>query len=164
MPLTKSRHLFVFGFIALAAVALAQTVNTLILSRLAVGETLVVNPLLWLTHVRNTGGIFGSFQGGGWFFAFFTLCILTGVVIYLVRAQGMKLFNYICLGLITGGGLSNILDRLLFGAVIDYFNVQQIPFWKYIFNTADVMIHLGLWPLLLLTWLGMKTPPNEGPK
>lgn len=156
MILHKIRSLTIFGATALAASGLAQGVNALIMNRLALNESLVLNPLLWLTHVRNTGGIFGSFPGGGWFFALFTLAILTGVVIYLVRAKDLKLYNYICLGLITGGGLSNILDRLLHGAVIDYFNIQHIPFWHYIFNTADVMIHLGLWPLLLLTWLSTK--------
>jgi signal peptidase II len=49
---------------------------------------------------------------------------------------------------VVGGGASNVLDRLFYGSVVDFINVQHIPFWHYIFNTADVMVHAGLWPLL----------------
>ncbi|MEC7765651.1 MAG: signal peptidase II, partial [Pseudomonadota bacterium] len=62
-------------------------------------------------------------------------------------------YEYICFGFIVGGGGSNILDRLVYGSVIDFINIQQIPYWNYIFNTADLMVHVGIWPMLILSFL-----------
>ena len=150
MNYSKRTLLTVFVLAALSAIVVSQLIGYLICAYLAVGETFVVNSFLWFTHVRNYGGIFGSFQGKGWFFALLSFCLLSGFVVYLVRAKTLEFCHYLCFGLIVGGGASNILDRLLFGAVIDFVNLQRIPYWKYIFNTADVMIHLGIWPTLLL--------------
>jgi signal peptidase II len=43
------------------------------------------------------------------------------------------------------------LDRVIYGSVIDFIDVQNIPLWNYIFNTADLMIHVGIWPMLALS-------------
>lgn len=88
------------------------------------------------------------FQGRGWVFALFSVALIGGLVIYLLRGKEVRTYEYICFGFIAGGGGSNILDRLLYGSVIDFIDVQHIPYWHYIFNTADVMVHVGLWPML----------------
>ena len=67
----------------------------------------------------------------------------------LDRNSALNRLERVCLGLIVGGGFSNVLDRVLHGSVIDFIDVRGIPHWHYIFNTADVLIHLGIWPLVL---------------
>ncbi|MCD4812333.1 signal peptidase II [bacterium] len=162
MHLSKKIHLSIFAFTALLAVSLSQVSSILVRTHLEIGESTIVAPFLWLTYVQNHGGIFGAFQGQGWVFALITLFILAGLVIYLIKATSLKLYNFICFGLIMGGGLSNILDRLLYGAVIDFIDIRNIPYWKYIFNTADTFIHLGIWPMLLLSLSELKhTNPVE---
>ncbi len=141
----------IFASITLAVVGLSQISSYLINTHIPIGKTVVINSLLHFTHVRNLGGIFGSFQGYGWVFAIFTLSIIIGLTIYLWKGKDTQNYEYICLGLIAGGGSSNLVDRLIYGSVIDFINVQHIPYWKYVFNTADTMIHLGLWPLLILS-------------
>lgn len=88
------------------------------------------------------------FQGHGWIFGFFSLLLISALVVYLWRGRDVQPYEYICFGFVVGGGGSNILDRLLYGSVVDFINVQHIPYWHYIFNTADVMVHVGLWPML----------------
>ena len=48
-----------------------------------------------------------------------------------------------------GAAAANICDRLVYGAVIDFIDIQGIPYWHYIFNIADTAIHLGVWPLVI---------------
>jgi signal peptidase II len=68
--------------------------------------------------------------------------------LFLLRTA-TRTYQFVCLGLIVGAAASNICDRLLYGAVIDFIDVQGVPHWNYVFNIADVMIHLGAWPLAL---------------
>jgi signal peptidase II len=54
-----------------------------------------------------------------------------------------------------------VLDRLIYGSVIDFIDVQGIPYWHYVFNTADVMIHLGIWPMLAIgLWQARSANPE----
>ena len=93
MNYSQRRRLTVFALTALAVIELSQLTGYLIRAYLAVGETYVVNSFLWLTHVRNDGGIFGSFPGKGWFFTLSSLCLLSGFVVYLVRAKTLKFYQ-----------------------------------------------------------------------
>lgn len=156
METHKVRAMTTFGSIAIVILAISQLSSYLVNTRIPIGETYEVNSLVFLTHTRNLGGIFGSFQGAGWLFALISFALLFGLIVYLWRSKSAKFYEYVCLGCITGAGLSNILDRFVYGGVIDFINIQQIPNWHYIFNTADVMIHVGLWPMIILSLLAGK--------
>ena len=140
-----------FAGLAFFVLAISQLSSYLINTHLDINETYVVNSFIHFTHIRNLGGIFGIFHGMIWSFAVFSAVILLAVIIYLATHKSAKLYEYLCLGCIVGAGASNILDRILYGGVVDFIDIQQIPYWNYVFNTADVMIHVGLWPLLFIT-------------
>ena len=110
-----------------------------------------INEFIYFTHIRNHGGIFGFLQGKGWLFAIFSTILLVAMASYLWVSEQISRVEYIFFGLIAGGGASNVLDRLIYGSVIDFIDIQHIPFWNYIFNTADVCVHLGIWPLIFLS-------------
>ena len=114
-------------------------------------RSIIMNGFLHLTHVRNLGGIFGIFQGKGWIFAAVSILFLAGLVVYVCKDKTLMKFEYYCYAAIVGGGLSNIVDRLIYGSVIDFIDIQGIPYWNYIFNIADVMIHIGIWPLVMFS-------------
>lgn len=144
---TKRRIAFLAA--ALFSLVISQLGSYLVRSHLQVEETYVVNSFLHLTEVRNTGGVFGSFQGNSVLFAVLSGSLLLGISFYMVRTRSIGVIESISIGLLTGGGASNVLDRLLYGAVIDFIDIQNIPYWHYIFNTADIMIHIGGWSLLI---------------
>jgi signal peptidase II len=146
-PDLKRRGAFVVA--AVLTLAIAQLGSYLVDSRLPRGETYVVTSFLQFTHVRNTGGIFGSFQGNSALFAILSSALLVGVSGYLLRIKTADLFDSMCIGFLVGAGASNVLDRLVYGAVIDFVDIRGIPHWDYIFNVADVMIHVGVWPLVI---------------
>jgi len=160
LEVTKRQGLLAFGCLAALGIFLSQVGSYVITTHLPVGQTWVINSFVFVTHIRNYGGVFGSFQGMGWIFAIVALLLISGLVIYLVHSPSAKLYEYMCFGCITGGGISNILDRLIYGSVVDFINLQHIPYWHYIFNTADVLIHVGIWPMLLFTFLDRQSTPS----
>lgn len=145
------RHFRLFILTAGLCLLVAQLVGYWVNASIPEGSSVQINALLNFTHVRNHGGVFGMAQGQGWLFGAFSVLLLAGVCAYLWFGAVLARVEYLCFGLIVGGGASNILDRWVYGSVIDFIDVQGIPYWHYVFNTADVMIHLGIWPMLALT-------------
>ncbi len=157
----KSRQMRLFAAIAMAVLALSQAGSALVIHYIPLGESLTWSPIIHFTHIRNMGGVFGMFQGHGWIFALFSVALIGGLCAYLWRGKDVQGYEFVCFGFIAGGGLSNILDRLLYGSVVDFINVQGIPYWHYIFNTADVMVHVGLWPMLYWSLVAPRPTPQD---
>lgn len=158
---SKFSNFLLFACIALFGLILSQAIGYWVNNSLARGETWEMTALLHITHVRNFGGVFGMAQGMGWLFGLISIGLLGGVVVYLWLSSEARRIEYVCFGLVVAGGSSNILDRLLYGSVIDYLDVQHIPYWNYVFNSADVMIHAGIWPLLLFSLFDRGEAHNE---
>ena len=109
-------------------------------------------PLLFLTHIHNHGAAFGLFQNQTFFLAASGLAMLG--VFWWKRAEllATPLTRWGTAFLIAGD-LGNLYDRLMYGAVIDYF---QLPHWP-VFNIADMCIDLGIILLLWHFWLQRKS-------
>ena len=147
----KVINISLFALIALSVTALSQVIGYWVDSNIALNSTIEINSLIHLTHVRNFGGVFGMFQGMGWLFGLISITLLVSVTAYLWFSDSVKRYEFICFGFIVGGGTSNIADRLIHGSVIDFIDIQHIPYWNYVFNTADVMVHVGIWPLIFFS-------------
>mgnify|MGYP001167866694 FL=1 len=145
------KHMYLYGCLVLGVLIVCQLSGFWINENLPQNTSLEINDFLYFTHIRNFGGIFGLGQDMGWLFGLISLFLLIGVSAYLWMSPATRRYEYICFGFIVGGGLSNVLDRLIYGSVIDFIDIQNIPFWNYIFNTADLMIHVGIWPMLFLS-------------
>jgi signal peptidase II len=138
-----------FGFTAVAALAIEQLGSYLVTSRLPEYHTHVVTSVIYLTHLRNTGGVFSLLPGHGAVFVVISSITILGFCLYVAKSTTMALYQSICFGLIVGAAAGNVCDRLVYGAVIDFIDIQGIPHWHYIFNIADFTIHLGAWPLVI---------------
>lgn len=149
----KTSNMLSFASIVLGVLALSQLIGYWVNSAIPQNTTIEWNSLIHFTHIRNHGGVFGMLQGMGGIFAAISIGLLIAVSAYLWFSPAIKRYEYICFGFIVGGGASNILDRFVYGSVIDFIDIQHIPYWNYIFNTADVMVHVGIWPLLLFSFL-----------
>lgn len=160
----KALNMVVFFTTAVSALLLSQGIGFWVNSNIDLNTTLEINSFIHFTHIRNYGGVFGLAQGSGWLFGLISIAILGGVTAFLWFGKNLQRYEYVCFGFVVGGGASNILDRLVHGGVIDFIDIQHIPYWNYVFNTADVMIHLGIWPMLVLGFfLHQKSAPKQEP-
>jgi len=107
----------------------------------------VIAPWLSLTLVHNTGVAFGMFQGIPHFFTVTSVIIsIAATYFYRRHLPSRSWFVQLCVGLIIGGAIGNIIDRLRFGYVIDFVHVSWFPG---IFNVADSGITVGVIALTL---------------
>lgn len=133
--------------VALAVLALDQWTKWLVELHLPLSAVQPVFPGLNLTHVRNTGVAFGLFAAPGstsWPLALLGLAALGAVVFYFVLAPREHRLLLTALGLILGGAVGNLLDRLASGAVTDFIDVYAGDFHWYFFNAADSAITVGI--------------------
>lgn len=156
---SKSKNMAIFAAIAATVLVASQAIGYWINQSIELNTTLEINSLIHFTHIRNFGGVFGMFQGSGWVFGVISISLLVAVTAYLALSATIERYEYICFGFIVGGGASNILDRLIYGSVIDFIDIQHIPYWNYVFNTADVMVHVGIWPMLFISIFGQPKHP-----
>ncbi len=89
----------------------------------------------------NTGVAFSFLSGMPAIVIVFTVLILTAVALFLFLPKREKLFFRLCLALIFAGGLGNLIDRILYGAVADFIEFTFISFP--VFNLADVCVVTG---------------------
>jgi signal peptidase II len=137
-------------FLGLAALVLVadQLTKAWLTSFLAPGESVrVVDDLLRLVHGQNAGGLFGLLQGQALPFALVSLVVVGLIVGYHARS-GRNPYLSVTLGLLLGGALGNLLDRLRLGYVVDFVDAGIGSVRWYTFNVADAAISLAI--LLLL--------------
>jgi signal peptidase II len=137
--------------LAIAVVALDQAVKAWMVGglRLIPGLSLDVWGPLRLTLVENRGVSFGLFQSDApwtrWALAGFSLAV-AGVLAGWARRAERPLTGF-CVGLIMGGAVGNLIDRVRLGSVVDFVDVQSLHF-PWVFNLADSAITVGI--ILLL--------------
>jgi signal peptidase II len=116
------------------------------------GETLIFIPKVFhLTYVLNPGAAFGLMAGQTWIFVVTAFVVIVGVIYGQFRIPRREVFTRLAIGMIGGGALGNLYDRLVIGRVVDYLDFR---IWPYVFNFADSMIVLAVGLLMLLIYRG----------
>jgi signal peptidase II len=149
--------------ISFAVSALDQATKLLIQRSLSLGGRAVVVPGFFdLVHIRNTGAAFGMFQGGN-----AALAILSSVVLILLTAFrrrwiGENLCGRIAAGLMAGGIVGNLADRLRYGSVVDFLDFYWNRYHFPSFNVADSAICCGVVLYFAGHWIGSWRNRNAG--
>jgi len=133
------------ALVGVVVIALDQVVKAWILRMLGQNEGASI-PLLgaWLslTFVKNNGVAFGMFQGIPHFFTLTSIVISIGALLfYRYQLPNNRPWIQISLGMIVGGAIGNIIDRIRYGYVVDFVHVSWFPG---IFNVADSAITVGV--------------------
>jgi signal peptidase II len=117
---------------------------------LPVREPVRLTPFLDLMVVWNRGISYGLFQqdsdAGRWLLILISIAAAVGLSVWIRRTTGLVLAA--SLGLIVGGAVGNVIDRLAYGAVFDFIHVHVGTFSWYVFNVADAAIVAGVAGLL----------------
>lgn len=132
--------------LVLIAVLLAdQAIKQVVKSSLERGEVRDVVLGIKLVNVRNTGVAFGQLQDGGVIVSAVIALSVIALLAYFARHAGRPLI-WLPTGMLLGGALGNIVDRIREGAVVDF---VKLPYWP-AFNVADAAITVGVVLLLFI--------------
>lgn len=142
-PSPSSRWLAIAG-IALPVLALDQLSKWVILEYLAgeddSGRMDLIGPWLALDYVENRGAAFGILQGHSDLLLIVAFIVVIGIAVMFQRMLGASRLQTVATGLIVGGAIGNIVDRVRYGFVIDFVAVGPFPR----FNVADSAITIGV--------------------
>jgi len=134
------------ALVMVAVIALDQGTKALVRANVAIGDRDGVFPGVEIVHVRNEGVAFSRFSGGGTVVAVIVGAALLALLAYFVTHLDKPLV-WLPTGMLLGGALGNVIDRLRDGAVTDFI---KLPGWP-AFNVADIAITFGVLVLLYVT-------------
>ena len=139
-----------------------QISKYLIVQTLTLGETINVLPFLDFYLIFNTGIAFSFFDEGGelgrWILVFLVLLVCLYLVNVLI-SEKLRKYETFALLMILSGGLGNLIDRSLWGHVIDFIHLYYENYSFYIFNLADTFISIGV-IIYILDLLAIKLVSN----
>lgn len=138
---------------------LDQVVKYLVINFISYQDTIIVIPkLFYLTYVKNTGGAFSILTDNTSFLSIIGLVCISVLIYYILKKEKFNSLEKIYLGLIIGGTLGNLVDRLLYGSVVDFIGLIFGDYYFPVFNIADICIVCGA---ILLIIDSLKGDKNE---
>jgi signal peptidase II len=142
----KNTGLMLWLGIAMIVVLLDQVSKVTMTRLLVYGQSEFVNPFFNLVMVYNQGAAFSFLANSGgwqrWFFSALALAVSIFIVWMLNRNATQRMFCW-SLSLILGGAVGNLIDRLIYGYVIDFLDVHVSSWHWPAFNVADSAITIG---------------------
>jgi signal peptidase II len=139
-----------FGALAILVIVVDQITKSVVVSSLAVGQRVdILDGYVRIVHSRNSGILFGMLPDSAPAFAAASLLVLGLIVFYESRA-GRGIVTTVALGLLLGGAIGNLLDRLRYGSVVDFVDLGVGTIRWYTFNVADAAISTALVLLIAL--------------
>ncbi|MGD0021238.1 MAG: signal peptidase II [Smithellaceae bacterium] len=153
----KNIVLFIFG--AIAVIVLDQITKAVITEKLFMyGSYKVIDGFFSLVYVMNPGAAFGFLAGAPemfryLFFISITVLAILLIIYYILKSKSQDVLMVISLTLIFGGAVGNLIDRIRFGAVVDFLDFYiGTRHWP-AFNAADSAISIGavlmIWEMLV---------------
>lgn len=134
-------------WLSLVIIIADQISKTVMVNWLDLYETMPVLPFFNLTLAHNSGAAFSFLAGAGgwqrWFFVVLAAVISVVLIIWMRRLAETAKLEAISLALIIGGAIGNVIDRLIYGYVIDFLDVYAGSYHWPAFNLADSAICVG---------------------
>ena len=145
----RKNSLYAFFSAAIIVIVIDFITKNLVDNFMAYAQKIVLLPnVLALEKVYNTGAAFSILQNNTAFLAAVSAITIAAILYFILTTKHNLLFaDVIGLGFVTGGAFGNLADRLIFGHVIDFLQLEFINFP--IFNFADVFINVGVIILLI---------------
>lgn len=143
--------------LAFLVFVLDRITKIMALNLLSGGVSIKVLPgIFHLTLVFNNGTAFGLLRGRNTFFILISTLIICAILLYILKNRAKDITLSLAAGLILGGALGNLFDRINFASVIDFIDFRVWP----VFNVADSCVTAGIF---LVAWklLRQKCTPSS---
>lgn len=110
----------------------------------------IIGNFLRLTYVRNTGAAFSIFSNYTYLLAVISILVILLILYYVYRKKYVSGFDALCYGLLLGGATGNLIDRLIYGYVVDFISIRIVKYNFPVFNLADSFIVIAFILLILV--------------
>jgi len=153
-------------YLWLTAVVLVldQASKVLMVSWLSLYETVAIIPYFNLTMAHNTGAAFSFLADAGgwqkWFFIILASIISLILVIWLKKLSPQNKLEALSISMILGGAIGNVVDRFVYGYVIDFLDVYYGAYHWPAFNVADSAICIGAILLVVDSFISKSESPE----
>ena len=155
--------MLVWLWLSAFVIVVDQITKRVIDSAMQLHQTIELIPYFQLTYMRNQGAAFSFLSGAGgwqrWFFIGLAIVASVFIFVWLRKLDPSRRREAVAWALVLGGALGNLIDRILYGYVIDFLDVYVGDWHWPAFNVADSAITVGVALLLLDSF---KTPPVAG--
>lgn len=143
--------------IAVICTLIDQVIKFIVTSNLNFGESFsIINNFFSITLLQNTGAAFSILSSGTLILILISLVALNLIYWFLIRGKILtKLENFVY-GILIGGILGNLIDRVFHGYVIDYLDFQIFNYNFPVFNFADICIVVTIFLIIILILKGEK--------
>ena len=130
---------------------LDQGSKIVVKSLIELGESVAVIPTFFqLTYVRNTGAAWSIFEGSRVFLILVSFVAIMLIYWFLVKDKKIEKIEEIGYGILLGGILGNLIDRIFLGYVIDFIHFRIINYNFPVFNVADIGIVIGMFIVIFI--------------
>jgi signal peptidase II len=147
------------GIISLIVIIIDRILKVLVTNNFALNvRNKIIDGFFYITNCHNEGAAFSLFSGNVLFLIFITLIVLF-LIYRTINKENVNKIGVLAYGLLLGGILGNLYDRIFYGYVIDYLDFRIFKFNFAIFNLADAAIVVGA--ILLIVFEGSD---NDGRK
>ncbi|MBI5393489.1 signal peptidase II [Candidatus Woesearchaeota archaeon] len=146
--ITKKQYIIIFSIMGVVLL-LDQLSKFIITQTMQMNQSISLSSFFSLTYITNTGSSFGSLQGYNQLLIW-VIILFIGFILYYLHSFEQNLFP--ALGLVLGGALGNLIDRIRIGAVIDFIDFKVWP----VFNIADSAITIAAIIIVVLTFFWKK--------
>jgi signal peptidase II len=165
LPTLNKNHLQWFS-LSLLVIVLDQITKIAADKYLGFHQPIPIIPHFNLTLAYNTGAAFSFLSEAGgwqrWFFTVLTIVISTVLVVWLLRLPREERWTAAALSLVLGGAIGNLIDRVVYGHVIDFLDVYYKQYHWPTFNIADSAISVGA-AILIISSLFMPAETSAKP-
>ncbi len=137
-----------------------QIVKLIVVNTMGMGHSIdVVGSVVRLTRTANTGAAFGLFRGGSMWFVWISAAASIAIIVFSREIVKMRFWERTAFGLVLGGAVGNLVDRIRLGAVVDFIDIGFGALRWPSFNVADSCITIGV--VILAIHLVFLSDPHQ---
>lgn len=131
--------------ITILSLLLDQVIKVIVINSMGLFESIdIIHNFFKITYVRNNGAAFSIMSGNRLFLIFVTIIALVVIYSYFIKDKKLNKLENISYGLLIGGILGNLIDRIIYGYVIDYLDFKIFSYSFPVFNIADTCIVISI--------------------
>ncbi len=132
----------IYWFVVVLSVIVDQVTKAAAREVLEQESRVLIPGIINLVHVENTGAAFSIWEGGTIFLAVLAIVLIVAITTFVWKTERLPLYMVVPLGLVAGGGMGNMIDRVMGGSVTDFIATAFIDFP--VFNVADICVTVGV--------------------